>query len=94
MHIYNVLTKPIITEKSALLGERNKYTFEVHSDANKHQIKEAVQKAFKVKVVSVNIIHVPGKMRRVGKQQALTRSWKKAIVTLYPGEKIELFEGV
>lgn len=94
MHIYNVLTKPVITEKSAILGERSKYTFEVHPDANKHQIKEAVEKAFKVKVIAVNIIHVPGKMRRVGRQMALTRSWKKAIVTLNPGDKIELFEGV
>ena len=94
MHIYNILQRPVITEKSALLGESNKYTFEVHPDANKHQIKEAVEKAFKVNVVSVNIVHVPGKVRRVGRRQTLTRSWKKAIVTLQSGDKIELFEGV
>jgi len=94
MHTYNVLNRPVITEKSALLGESNKYTFDVHPDANKHQIKEAVEKAFKVHVVSVNIIHMPGKLRRVGRRQTLTRSWKKAIVSIRSGEKIELFEGV
>ena len=71
-----------------------KYTFEVAREANKAQIKEAVEHAFKVSVASVNVIHVPGKMRRAGRQRGLTSSWKKAIVTLEPGNKIELFEGV
>ncbi len=94
MHSYEVLQRPVITEKNTLLIEHNKYTFEVARSANKPQIKEAVEKAFKVKVVSVNVIHVPGKMRRAGRRRGMTSSWKKAVVTLEPGNKIELFEGV
>ena len=94
MHIYEVLRRPVITEKNTILIEQNKYTFEVAREANKAQIKQAVEHAFKVSVASVNVIHVPGKMRRAGRQRGLTSSWKKAIVTLEPGNKIELFEGV
>jgi large subunit ribosomal protein L23 len=94
MHPYEVIRRPVITEKNTLLSEQNKYTFEVAKDANKPQIKAAVEMAFKVKVVSVNVIHVPGKMRRAGRRRGMTPSWKKAIVTLVPGDKIELFEGV
>ena len=94
MHSYEVLRRPVITEKNTMLVEQNKYTFEVAPQANKPQIKEAVEKAFKVKVTSVNVIHVPGKMRRAGRQRGMTSSWKKAVVTLEPGQKIELFEGV
>jgi len=94
MHSYEVLRRPVITEKNTMLVEQNKYTFEVSRDANKPQIKEAVEKAFKVKVASVNVMHVPGKMRRAGRQRGMTSSWKKAVITLEPGNKIELFEGV
>jgi large subunit ribosomal protein L23 len=94
MHSYEVLRRPVITEKNTMLIEQNKYTFEVSRDANKPQIKEAVEKAFKVKVASVNVMHVPGKMRRAGRQRGMTSSWKKAVITLEPGNKIELFEGV
>lgn len=94
MHIYEVLRRPVITEKNTMLIEHNKYTFEVAQRANKPQIKEAVEIAFKVKVLSVNVIHVPGKMRRAGRQRGMTPDWKKAIVTLEQGHKIELFEGV
>jgi large subunit ribosomal protein L23 len=94
MHIYEVLRRPVITEKNTILIEQNKYTFEVAREANKAQIKQAVEHAFKVSVASVNVIHVPGKMRRAGRRRGLTSSWKKAIVTLEPGNKIELFEGV
>ena len=94
MHLYEVLRRPVITEKNTMLIEQNKYTFEVSRDANKPQIKEAVEKAFKVKVASVNGMHVPGKMRRAGRRRGMTSSWKKAVVTLEPGNKIELFEGV
>ena len=94
MHLYEVLSRPLITEKNATLQTQNKYAFEVAEGANKPQVKQAVEKAFKVKVTSVNMITVPGKMRRVGRQQVLTRSWKKAVVTLKPGDKIEIFEGV
>ena len=94
MHLYEVLRRPLITEKNTLLQAENKYAFEVAGEANKHQIKQAVEKAFKVKVTAVNVMRVPGKTRRIGRRQVLTRSWKKAIVTLKPGDKIALFEGV
>ncbi|MDY6893723.1 MAG: 50S ribosomal protein L23 [Chloroflexota bacterium] len=94
MHSYEVLRRPLITEKSMFLAERSKYAFEVDQDANKRQIKDAVEKAFKVQVTSVNVIHMPGKMRRAGRRRGMTPSWKKAVVTLRMGDKIELFEGV
>ena len=94
MNIYEVLRRPVITEKSTLLAGQNKYCFEVAKDANKIQIKEAVEKTFKVGVVSVNVMNVPGKLRRRGRHQGMTRSWKKAIVTLRKGDKIEVIEGV
>lgn len=94
MHPYEVLRKPIVTEKSTLLQGQNKYIFEVAKDSNKPQIKEAVEKAFNVKVLSVNVMIVPGKTKRVGRRLAKAPDWKKAVVTLYQGEKIEFFEGV
>ena len=93
MHLYQVLRRPLITEKNTTLQVQGKYAFEVAGEAGKHQIKQAVEKAFKVKVTSVNVMTVPGKGRRVGRQQVLTPSWKKAIVTLKPGDRIELFDG-
>ena len=94
MHLYEVLRRPLITEKGAGLQEQSKYAFEVASKANKPQIKQAVEKAFSVKVTAVNVMTVHGKTRRMRGQQVLTPSWKKAIVTLNPGDKIEIFEGV
>ncbi len=94
MHLYEVLRRPVITEKNTILQAQGKYAFEVAGEANKHQIKQAVEKAFDVKVTAVNVMTVPGKRRRVGRRQVLTSSWKKAVVTLNPGDKIELFEGV
>ena len=94
MHLYEVLRRPLITEKNAVLQAQGKYAFEVAGEANKPQIKQAVEVAFKVKVTAVNVMTVPGKGRRIGRQQVLTRSWKKAVVTLKPGDKIGLFEGV
>ena len=94
MHLYEVLRRPLITEKNTMLQAQGKYAFEIAREANKPQIKQAVEKAFKVKVLAVNVMTVPGKTRRVGRQQVLTQSWKKAIVTLKPGDKIELFEGI
>ena len=94
MHLYEVLRRPLITEKNTMLQAQGKYAFEIAREANKPQIKQAVEKAFKVKVLAVNVMTVPGKTRRVGRRQVLTQSWKKAIVTLKPGDKIELFEGV
>jgi len=89
-----VLKRPVISEKSTLLGGQNKYTFEVAREANKLQIKDAVQKVFKVDVVDVNVINVPGKMRRVGKFHGMTAPHRKAVVTLRKGQRIEIFEGV
>lgn len=94
MHLYEVLRRPLITEKSTELQTQNKYAFEIAEKANKPLVKQAVEKAFKVRVTGVNVVTVPGKTRRVGRQQVLTRSWRKAIVTLQPGDKIEFFEGV
>jgi large subunit ribosomal protein L23 len=94
MHLYEVVKRPLITEKATLLKEQNRYAFEVAKEANKSQIKDAVEAAFKVDVVKVNVMTVPGKMRRIGRRYVLTPSWKKAVVTLGPGQKIEFFEGV
>jgi len=94
VHLFEVLRRPLITEKNTALQAEGKYTFEVAREANKHQVKQAVEKAFNVRVTAVNVITVPGKGRRVGRRLVLTPSWKKAIVTLTPGDKIEFFEGV
>jgi len=94
MHLYEVLRRPLITEKSTTLQTQNKYAFEIAEKANKPMVKQAVEKAFRVRVTGVNVVTVPGKTRRVGRRQVLTRSWKKAIVTLQAGDKIEFFEGV
>jgi large subunit ribosomal protein L23 len=94
MHLYEVLRRPLITEKNTNLQSQNKYAFEVAEEANKPLVKQAVEKAFKVKVTGVNVVMVPGKTRRVGRRQVQTRSWKKAVVTLRAGDKIEFFEGV
>ena len=94
MHLYEVLRRPLVTEKNTVLQAQGKYVFEVDMGANKHQIKQAVEKAFKVKVTAVNTMTVSGKRRRIRGRQVLTPPWEKAIVTLQPGDKIELFEGV
>jgi large subunit ribosomal protein L23 len=94
MHPFQVLRRPLITEKSTLLQQHSKYVFEIASAANKHQVKEAVEKAFKVNVISVNIIIVPGKAKRIGRRFVKASPWKKALVTLGEGQKIEFFEGV
>jgi large subunit ribosomal protein L23 len=94
MHLYEVLRRPLITEKSTVLQAQNKYAFEIADGANKPQVKQAIENAFKVKVTGVNVITMPGKTRRVGRRQIQTRPWKKAVITLQPGDKIEFFEGV
>jgi large subunit ribosomal protein L23 len=94
LHPYAVIVRPLVTEKSTLLAGFNKYAFEVMPHANKVQIKEAVQVAFNVRVRDVNTSNVHGKVRRFGRARSVGRSWKKAIVTLEEGYKIELFEGV
>lgn len=94
LNVYQVLRRPIITEKSTGQTGQSKYTFEVAREANKLQIKQAVEQIFKVNVTDVNVVTVPGKMRRVGRNRGLTSPWKKAVVTLREGQRIELFEGV
>ena len=94
MHLYEVLRRPLITEKNTMLQAQGKYVFEIAEEANKPQIKQAVEKVFKVRVTAVNVMTVPGKTKRVGRRMVLTPSHKKAIVTLKSGDKIELFEGV
>ena len=93
MNLYEVLRRPLITEKYTILQAFGKYAFEVDEQANKSQIKQAVEKAFKVEVTAVNVMTVPGKRRRRGMREIAPRSWKKAVVTLKPGDKIEVFEG-
>lgn len=93
MNIYEIVRRPIITEKATTQAGLNKYTFEVARSANKQQVKEAIEKIFKVDVVDVNIINLPGKMRRIGRRRAMTSPWKKAIVTLRAGQRIEMYEG-
>lgn len=94
MHLYEVLRRPLITEKTTLLQEKSKYAFEVARKATKQQVKVAVEKAFKVSVTKVNMVTIHGKEKRIGRRLVMTPSWKKAVVTLMPGQKIEFFEGV
>ncbi|MCH8086542.1 MAG: 50S ribosomal protein L23 [Chloroflexi bacterium] len=94
MELLEVLRRPVITEKSTSLQEEGKYAFEVSSRSNKILIRAAVEKAFNVKVTAVNVMTVRGKTKVIGRRKVRMPSWKKAIVTLKEGEKIELFEGV
>lgn len=93
---YKIILRPVITEKSALLKEKNREVcFEVDSRANKIEIKEAAEKLFKVKVDRVRIVKKKGKKKKVGKNEGWTKDWKKAYVKLKEGEKmIEYFEAV
>ena len=93
MNLYDVLRRPLITEKSTAIQVDNKYSFEVAKEASKAQIKQAVEKAFKVEVTGVNVVTIPGKSRRLGRRVLPARPWKKAIVTLKQGDRIEFFEG-
>ena len=88
------LIKPVISEKANMLREQNKYVFVVHPDANKIQIKEAVEALFKVKVIGCTTMNVLGKMKRLRGRPGRTASYKKAIVRLAEGETIAAFEGV
>ena len=96
MNVYQVLKRPILTEKSDYQRDDNQYVFEVDHHANKLQIKEAVEVLFDVEVMSVNTMIMKPKRRRMGRKMITTRpAWKRAVVTLAPGERIqEFFEGV
>ena len=92
MEIYQIIKRPLVTEKTTLAKESNKYHFEVDRRANKIEIGQAVEKLFKVKVVNVRTMNMAGKKKRVGKVLGRKRDWKKAIVTLAPGSSIEIFQ--
>lgn len=94
LHPFEIIRRPVVTEKSTLLQDDDRYTFEVAKSATKHQIKEAVEEAFNVSVVKVNTMMVRGSRRRLGPRFSTSRSWKKAIVQLAPGNTITIFEGV
>ncbi len=91
---YRLLIKPVVSEKASHLGAFNQYIFEVAPAANKIEIKKAVNNLYNVDVAKVRIITMPGKKIRYGRTQGQTSGWKKAIVTLKPGQKLELYEGV
>ena len=91
----DIILKPVITEKSMDELQNGKYTFKVAKDATKPEIKKAIEKLFGVEVDKVTTMNVKGKMKRLGRYEGMTSSWKKAIVTLTPDSKtIEFFEGM
>ena len=94
MNKFDVLIRPIITEKTTLLMQENKYTFQVPLNANKVEIRKAVESIFNVKVEKVATIRVLGKTKRMGRTMGKRSDYKKAIVTLKAGESIALIEGV
>ena len=96
MNLYEVIRRPVLTEKNTrLMEEENQYTFEVARDANKIQIREALELAFPdVEVVQVRTCIVPSKPRRRRRTMGSSKPWKKAVVTLRPGDRIDIFEGI
>jgi len=91
---YRVLIKPLVTEKSTSLGVYSKYVFKVASKVSKIEIKKAIHDLYGVEVIKVNIVNQGGKPIQYGRSSGRTGSWKKAVITLKPGEKIEIYEGV
>jgi large subunit ribosomal protein L23 len=91
---YRVLVKPLVTEKAADLGVLNKYAFVIDRSMNKIEVKKAIRSIYHVEPIDVNILNVSGKQVRYGKTSGATKDWKKAIVTLKSGDKIEIYEGV
>jgi large subunit ribosomal protein L23 len=95
MLAYDIIRRPVNTEKTNIQQEKaNQVTFEVDRRANRVEIARAVEKAFKTKVAAVHTLQVKGKKKRMGKHLGKRRDWKKAVVTLMPGERIEFFDGV
>ena len=93
MHAGQVILAPIVSEKSYAASVRGSYTFRVHNDAHKTQIRQAVEQMFEVKVTRVNVIKVQPKPKRRGLFKGTRPGWKKAIVHLRPGDTIGIFEG-
>jgi large subunit ribosomal protein L23 len=94
MNAYQIIIRPLITEKNTNLMALNKYSFEVAREANKPQIQQAIEELFNVRVTKVHTMNVRGRLKRRGRDAGYTREWKKAIVTLAPGERIEIFDGM
>ncbi|MGD9308680.1 MAG: 50S ribosomal protein L23 [Desulfosarcina sp.] len=95
MNQYEIIKRPVITEKTNIQKEENnQVSFEVTKDANRVEIARAVEKIFKVKVAKTRTVRVKGKRKRRGRILGKRKDWKKAIVTLMPGEHIDFFEGV
>ena len=91
---YEIIRRPLITEKTNIQKEiANQLTFEVDRRANRIEIKRAIETAFKVRVACVQTMQVKGNVKRRGRHLGKRRDWKKAIVTLMPGERIDFFEG-
>jgi len=93
LHPGEVLISPVVSEKSYGQIVQNRYTFKVHKDAHKTQVRQAVEELFDVKVLAVNIVKVQAKPKRRGIHKGVRPGWKKAIVQLKPGDSIEIFEG-
>jgi len=94
-HAFDIIVRPILTEKLTEMREtERKIGLLVRADANKVEIKKAAEEALNVKIEKVNVMNVGGKARRIGRMTGTKPDWKKAIVTLKPGEKLEFFEGV
>jgi large subunit ribosomal protein L23 len=95
METFRIIQKPLVTEKSTALQEDGNWlAFRVHPDANKIQIKAAIEKIFDVTVLQVNTLNVQGKSKRFGRTMGVSKGWKKAMLRLKDGDKIEMFEGV
>ena len=93
LHPAEILIKPVVSEKSYHQITENRYTFRVHKDAHKTQVRQAVEELFEVKVISVNIVKMPPKPKRRGMIKGTRPGWKKAIVQIREGETIPIFEG-
>lgn len=92
--LYRTIVTPLVTEKSSeAYSTRLEYTFRVHPSASKQEIRQAIERLFEVTVVSVRTMQMPAKMRHRGRTKGRRARWKKAIVTLQSGDKIEIFEG-
>lgn len=93
-NLRDVLIRPLVTEKTSVMMQDNKYTFEVPMNANKTEIRQAVEKIWNVKVLAVTTVKVPGKAKRRGNMLIKTYAYKKAIVKLAAGQTIPVFEGM
>src|SRR5918997_3807528 len=94
MHATQVIIRPVVSEKSYVLAANDRYTFRVHDAANKTQIRQAVEALFDVDVVEVRTSSVKSKPKRRGLTRGRTRSWKKAVVQVKPGQTIPIFQGL